>query len=312
MPDWLVTTTAAMPASLSRAHRLRGAGQQAHLVGVPEIVRRPRSGCRRDRERPPAAPLTPGAPARARGRSPVRRLRAACAGRAARGRRPPERRRRDRRAGGGAPARRRRAGRDRALTRVVGSTAPGNAPPPTADSPALERGAELAPDRRRPGARARAASVGRHRASACAAPGSRAPRSRGPRTARAWPRGRPGSACRPACARASGFSRQRATSVAPPHEAAGLRPAQQLVAAEEHEARAGRERVGHPRLGRQAPGREVRQQAAAHVDTGRGRPPPPASAASAAGSGDATNPRCSKFERWTVRIAADAGSSAAR
>ena len=260
-------------AALSRPHRLRGAGKQADLVGVPEIVDVLDQGAVAiEEDRRPAGSL----PERLRqGAADLggRRPRAACAGRAARGLRPPERRRtgsprRSRSASPSAPS-----GPGSRLTRVVGSTAPGNEPPPTADSPAWTDGVAA---RRGHSAASRSARAARSVASSVSM------RSTGiSRTALSVSSYSASVASRAASvslsarmARASGFSPAARDQRTAPHEAAGLRATEQLVAAEEHEAGAGGRARRPPAARSRGPTGSGPPAGRCPRRTGRGRPPP--------------------------------------
>ena len=113
-------------------------------------------------------------------------------------------------------------------------------------------------------------------------------------------------------ARASGILPAGATRSRPPDDASGLRAAEELVAAEEHEARAGRESIHDSGLGGRVPTAPGRPAGRCPHRRCRGRRFSAASAASSDGSADATNPRCSKLDRWTLRTAPVDWSSAAR
>ena len=263
MPDWLVTTTAGMAAVVRAAHGLGRAGQQVHLGGVPEIVPVLDQGAVAIQEdgRPPAHASSAWASARPiAGAASSGRVRGSSSTRPAATRATTD----------GSPSLRRSASPSApsapgsSATSVVGRTAPGNAPPPTADSPgwssARSSGGQAAASRAAP--ERRAGRVERqhaqHRDLADGGLGVLVQRQRGLER-------REGQLVRAHGARERVLAAAREQRL-PAHQAAGLRPAEQLVAAEEHQVGAGRQRVGHARLGRQAPGRQVRQEAAAHVE----------------------------------------------
>ena len=217
MPDWLVTTTASSRARLSRPIASAAPGSRRTRSGSPQITdvlddgavaveedgARPRGSLARAASASAAATAASLPRASVRGSSSTRppATRATTDGIAQ-----PEPERQAvgaERAGSSATSGRRQARRS------------GNAPPPTADSPAVVAGAQLGGTGGGEHARRPARERGRDPASACGAPESRAPPSRDLGTARAWPRARRGSACPPGAPAPGDCARHRATSVVP-------------------------------------------------------------------------------------------------
>ena len=89
----------------------------------------------------------------------------------------------------------------------------------------------------------------------------RAPRDR----AGAWPRAPRASACRGGARGGAGFAARRSMSARRPTTMPGLRPAEELVAAEGDQVRARGDALAHDRLARQAARREVDERAAPEV-----------------------------------------------
>ena len=149
-------------------------------------------------------------------------------------------------------ARRRRPGRGRARPTGPSSSSSGSAPPPTR---AVRRDRPSPPVASRQRAGARAASVVGSPRRASRAPGSRAARAPGRGRGAASPRARRARACRSAPRARAGGARHAATASARADEQPGLRAAEQLVAGEADERRAGAHRAAHRRLVGEQPAR---------------------------------------------------------
>ena len=154
---------------------------------------------------------------------------------------------------------RRRGHRSRPPT--TAASGPGSEPPPTVDSDLPRRAVPVAsamrPRARRSSPRRPALQTWRQTGiSACATP-ARYSRSVAASAARITLSGR--------IARASGSRRSRSTRSARPGDDPRLRPADELVAGERHEVRAGREALGRHRLVGQPEARGVEQRAGAEV-----------------------------------------------
>ena len=237
-------------------------GRSRHRVGVGEITGVLDDGAVAIEKDRAARALTREVPAASAAATAGRCCpRAACAGRERPALRPPASPPRDRRRGAGAPGRRARGRRASSVTSVVGSTAPGNEPPPTADSPATSDGLSST--------RAQAPRAFRARRGELLGRDSQHAEHRNLEQRR----------CGVAIERERGLQRGErhlvrpdrsgdrvlAGSAAPasrrPDEAARLRPAEQLVAAEEHEVRPRRPARPAPGARRESPqGSRVRQR----------------------------------------------------
>jgi hypothetical protein len=103
--------------------------------------------------------------------------------------------------------------------------------------------------------------------------------------------------------RVSGWALQASDHLGAPDQDAGLRSAEQLVAAEADQVRAAATLVLHDRLGRQAVPRRVEERAAAQV-VDQEQPARARGGGQSAGSGAWTNPTTRKLLEWTRRNSA--------
>ena len=171
---------------------------------------------------------------------------------------------------------------------------PSTSPARPAGRPADRRGQRL-------GARA---DRRRRSSSASAAPGRSRPRGR-PRTRRASPRAPRRSSCRRAAARISGCRADALDRRRAPDDDAGLRAAEQLVAAEAADVDAGGDASSAPSARRVEGIDSGRMRGCRCRDLRRpGRCSFVPSATSSASAGRSVKPSMRKFDGWTRRISA--------